>query len=282
MKGKNVLITGATGGIGRAAAEELARMGARVLGISRNPDKCSRVADEIQQVTGNKDVHYLCANLSSMAHVRQVAKDATAHFPQIHVLINNVGAIHFFREESADGFELTFALNHLSGFFLTNLLLDHLRSSAPARIINVSSSAQFNGKMHFDDLQLKRSYGFMKAYSQSKLANMLFTYELARRLEGSGVTVNAMHPGLVQTNIATNNNALVRLGQKIILRNSRTPEHGARTIVYLASSLEVEDISGKYFIDEKPVPSARASYNEADAVRLWSESEALLRPFQES
>ena len=279
MDGKNILITGATAGIGRAAAEALAGMGANVLGVSRSPDKCERIADEIRSTTGNENVRYMCANLALMEHVRQTAADVRAEFQHIDVLINNVGAIFYRREETPEGFERTLALNHLSGFLLTNLLLDRIVAGAPARIVNVSSSAQFSGKIDFDDLQLVDGYQPFRAYSQSKLANMLFTYELNRRIEGQGVTVNAMHPGLVKTDIGTNDNPLVRFVQKIILSTSRTPEKGAETIVHLAASPEVEGVSGKFFIDKKAVSSARASYQQETAARLWTVTESLLTPY---
>jgi NAD(P)-dependent dehydrogenase (short-subunit alcohol dehydrogenase family) len=279
MEGKNILITGATAGIGLAAVEALAGKGAKVLGISRDPEKCLLVAEKVRQKTGNPDVFYLSANLASLAQVRQAAEDVLSRLPKIDILINNVGAIFYKRGETVDGFERTFALNHLSNFLFTNLLLDRILQSAPARIINVSSSAQFRGVIEFDDLQAKRKYRIMKAYGQSKLANMLFTYELDRRLEGKNVTVNAMHPGLVKTDIATNKNFLVRTVQRFILRNSRSPAKGAETIVYLASSPEVEGVSGKFFIDKKAVKSASASYNVEDASRLWSISESLTDSF---
>jgi NAD(P)-dependent dehydrogenase (short-subunit alcohol dehydrogenase family) len=275
IKGKTVVITGATAGIGLAAARALAAMGARVAGVSRDPDKCARVAGELRATTGNGDIGIFCADLSSMESVRQLAADLLARFPRIDVLVNNAGGMYVRRVLTADGFERTFALNHLSNFLLTRLLLDRLAASAPARIINVSSSAQYGGRIHFDDLQLARGYAAMKAYRQSKLANVLFTYELDRRLQGTGVTANAMHPGLVRTDITKDNGWLFRLFQPLALMGSRTPEEGARTIVYLASSPEVEGVSGKFFIDERPVRSAEASYNREDGARLWEMSESL-------
>jgi NAD(P)-dependent dehydrogenase (short-subunit alcohol dehydrogenase family) len=277
MHNKTVIITGATAGIGLAAAEELAEMGARVVGISRDPDKCARVAGQLQEKTGNGDIGFFCADLSSLTEVRRVADDLLAQFPRIDILINNAGAIFVRRKLTVDGIERTFALNHLSNFLLTDLLLDRIAASAPARIINVSSSSHYKGRIHFDDPQLKRGYAAFRAYQQSKLANVLFTYELDRKLKGNGVTVNAMHPGLVRTDIAKDNGWLFRLFQPLYLKWSRTPEEGARTIVYLASSAEVEGVSGKFFIDERPVRSAKASYNLEDAARLWELSDGLVR-----
>jgi NAD(P)-dependent dehydrogenase (short-subunit alcohol dehydrogenase family) len=205
-----------------------------------------------------------------------VADDLLAQFPRIDVLINNVGGLFVRRQLTVDGIEKTLALNHLSNFLLTDLLLDRITASAPARIVNVSSSSHYKGRIHFGNLQLERGYAAFKAYQQSKLANVLFTYELDRNLNGNGVTVNAMHPGLVRTDIAKDNGWLFRLLQPLFLIRSRTPEEGARTIVYLASSPEVEEVSGQFYIDERPVRSAEASYNEADAARLWKVSEKLV------
>lgn len=279
LKGKTIVITGATAGIGRATAEALAARGARVVGISRDPEKCARVASEIRATTGNRHMSFLVADLARMQEVRQVCEDLLNQLPRIDVLVNNVGAIFYRRGETAESFERTFALNHLSGFLTTLLLARRLIASAPARIVNVSSSAQFSGKMHFDDLQFEKRYFSFRAYGQSKLANMLFTYELARRLEGTGVTVNAMHPGLVQTDIGTAGNALVRIVQKWILRSQRTPEEGARTVVYLAASPEAAGVHGKFFIDEQETRSARASYDTAAAARLWKMSAAMVAPY---
>jgi NAD(P)-dependent dehydrogenase (short-subunit alcohol dehydrogenase family) len=277
MKGKTVVITGATAGIGLAAARALAAMGARVAGVSRDPDKCARVAGELRETTGNGDIGIFCADLSSMKSVRQLADDLLARFPRIDVLINNAGGIYVRRVLTVDGFERTFALNHLSYFLLTRRLLDRLTASAPARIVNVSSSSHYSSRIHFDDLQLAGKYSAMRAYGQSKLANLLFTYELDRRLKGTGVTANAVHPGLVRTDITKDNGWLFRLFQPLVLMGSRTPEEGARPIVYVASSPEVEGVSGAYFIDERPVRSSDASYNPDDAARLWNMSENLVR-----
>ena len=276
MKGKTIIITGATAGIGLAAAEELAGMGARVIGISRDPDKCARVSGELRVATGNGEIGFFCADLSSQAEIRRVAHDLLAQFPRIDVLINNVGGLFVRRELTVDGIEKTFALNHLSYFQLTDLLLDRITASAPARIVNVSSSSHYKGRIHFGNLQLERGYAAFKAYQQSKLANVLFTYELDRKLNGNGVTVNAMHPGLVRTDIAKDNGWLFRLLQPLFLMRSRSPEEGAQTIVYLASSPEVEGVSGQFYIDERPVRSAVASYNEEVAARLWKVSKDLV------
>lgn len=276
MEGKTVVITGATAGIGYAAAHALAGMGAWVLGVSRSAERCARAADAIRSETGNPAVEMLCADLSSMPATDRVAEEIRERTERLDVLVNNAGAIFLRRRVSADGLEMTFALNHLSGFLLTSRLLDLLSASAPARIINVSSNAHYGARIRFEDLQLRRGYFAMTAYGQSKLANLLFTYELARRLSGSAVTVNAMHPGLVRTNIARDNGFLAALVQRWILRAARSPEKGAETIVFLAAAPEVEGVNGKFFIDREPVRSSARSYTESDAARLWAVSETLL------
>ncbi len=279
MHGKTVLITGATNGIGEAAARALAGMGARLIGVGRNPEKCARVAHSIRQQTGNPEVTYLLADLSDLTQVVRLAAEVRQRFPSLHVLINNAGAFFLRRQLNQQGIEMTFALNHLSYFLLTNLLLEPLRASAPARIVVVASGAHNTGAIHFDDLNLSHGYNGWKAYAQSKLANVLFTYELDRRLKGSGVTVNCMTPGFVATGIGKNNGFLVRLALWPLHRlGAQTPEEGARTVVYLAASPEVEGVSGKYYIAEKPVSSSPVSYDEGAARRLWEVSEALVRP----
>jgi NAD(P)-dependent dehydrogenase (short-subunit alcohol dehydrogenase family) len=270
MNNKIVMITGATAGIGAVAARELARLGANVVGVGRNPEKCTVFAAHIQNETGNPRVEYLVADLSSQAQVRQLAEVFSTRYTRLDVLVNNAGAYISRRQESVDGIEMTFALNHLNYFLLTDLLLDILKASAPARIVNVSSNAHVGGRINFADIESRRRYISWAAYAQSKLANVLFTYELARRLDGNRVTANALHPGFVASDFGHNNRDLVgwgtRVAQNIV---GRSPEHGARTIIYLASSPEVEGVSGKYFVDEKAVPSSPASYDEDTAKRLW-------------
>jgi NAD(P)-dependent dehydrogenase (short-subunit alcohol dehydrogenase family) len=276
MDNKIVMVTGATAGIGAVAALELARLGATVVGVGRNPEKCAAVTAHIQKETSNPRVEYLVADLSSQTQVRQLADAFATKYTRLDVLINDAGGYFSKRQESVDGIEMTFALNHLSYFLLTNLLVDVLKASAPARIVNVASHAHMGSQIDFADIESRRRYLSWTAYGQSKLANVLFTYELARRLEGSEVTANALHPGFVASNFGHNNHDLVgwgnRIAQKIAGRN---PEEGARTIIYLASSPEVEGISGKYFVDEKAVPSSPASYDEDTARRLWELSEKI-------
>jgi len=276
LKAKTVLITGATAGIGLAAAEMLAPRVGTLIGISRDADKCRRVAERLRRLSGNPNVDFFSADLSSLVEVRRAAGLFLERYPRLEVLINNAGGFYFERRVSADGLERTFALNHLNYFLLTDLLLERLRSCAPARIINVSSNAQFSGQIHFEDPQLAGGYGSMKAYAQSKLANMLFTVELARRLAGSGVTVNAMHPGLVRTHLAQDNGWLARLLQPLVLAFARSPRRGADTIVYQAVSPKVEGVSGKFFVDRRQVRPARAAADPQIAGRLWDLSVKLV------
>jgi NAD(P)-dependent dehydrogenase (short-subunit alcohol dehydrogenase family) len=222
-------------------------------------------------------VDYLLADLSVQAQVRQLAADFKARYERLDVLVNNAGAIFLRRQVSADGIEMTLAVNHLAYFLLTNLLLEPLKASAPSRVVNVASNSHFGQHLDFDNLELKRGYNPLRAYGRSKLCNLYFTYELARRLkdEGTGVTVNAMHPGFVATNMGANNGRLVRFFLPLIHRNSLTPEQGASTAVYLASSPEVEGLTGKYFVREREVASDPVSYDESAASRLWEVSERM-------
>jgi len=276
MIDKVCLVTGATAGIGAVTARELARMGATVVGVSRNPDKCATVGERVKTETGNPQVEFLSADLSSQAQVRRLAEAFKHKYDRLDALVNNAGAYYFTRQECVDGIELSFALNHLGYFLLTNLLLDLIKASAPARIVNVSSNAHHVAKINFADPEGRRRYSGWAAYGQSKLANLLFTYELARRLEGTGVTANALHPGFVASSFAHNNGWLVAWGTKFAQKLAgRTPEEGARTVIYLATSPEVEGVTGKYFVDEKAVASSPASYDVAVAKRLWGVSEQM-------
>lgn len=274
MDGKVVLITGATNGIGKVAALELAKQGAQIVLVGRNPAKTEATVSEIKAQTGSSTVEGLIADLSSLAEIRKLADQFRQRYSRLDVLINNAGAFYASRQESVDGFELTFALNHLSYFLLTNLLLDMLKASAPARIVNVSSSAHLGAALNFSDLQSRQSYamGGFRTYSDTKLENILFTYELARRLAGTGVTVNALHPGRVATGFGHNNSGVARLFIGLLDRFAITPEQGADTILYLASSPDVEGVTGKYWDKRKAIQSSAASYNEADQKRLWEVS----------
>ena len=276
MQGKICLITGGSDGIGYVASRELARMGARVVIVGRNSAKTEAAVQQIIADTDNPAVEYLLADLSSQREVRRVAAEAMEHVPHLDVLLNNAGAIFLSGGRSVDGIEMTFALNHLSYFLLTNLLLEHLRKAPRARIINVSSCAHESpGKFRMEDLADPSGKGRYPAYKRSKLCNILFTYELARRLEGENITVNALHPGLVRTNIARNNGLLGRVVNFFIRVRGITPDQGAETPVYLAVSPEVEGVSGKYFVDCRPVPSIGMSYDAELAARLWDISTSL-------
>lgn len=274
MDRKVVVVTGATSGMGKAVALELAKKGATVVIVGRNSAKTQATLKEIVEQSGHSAGDGLVGDLSSMVEVRRLAKELRTRYSRLDVLINNAGAIFARRQSTVDGYERTFALNHLAYFLLTNLLLDILKASAPSRIVNVSSRSHEGGTIHFDDLQGERSYGIGggRAYSQSKLANIMFTYELARRLAGTGVTVNALHPGTVATGFGENNGGVMGLGMKIFHRFAIAPEEGADTITYLASSPEVEGISGRYWAKRRPVRSSPASYDETAQRRLWDVS----------
>lgn len=275
MQGKICLVTGATSGIGKVSAEALAGMGARVIVGARNLDKAERTVADIRTRTGNDEVEYLLADLSIQAEVRRLAEKVQEQYTHLDVLLNNAGAMYFRRQVSADGFELTWATNHLNYFLLTQLLLPMLEKSAAGRVVNVASSAHWRGVIQFDDLQFERGYSPMKVYGQSKLANILFTRELARRLEGSQVTANAVHPGLVATNFGQNF-GLARLIGKIFLSGAKSAEEGAQTLIYLASSAEVQGVTGKFFVDLQEAPSSDRSKDEALARQLWEVSEEMV------
>jgi NAD(P)-dependent dehydrogenase (short-subunit alcohol dehydrogenase family) len=277
MTGQVVLVTGATNGIGKVTALELARKGATVVLVGRSESKAQATRDAIRRETGNEQVEVLIADLSSMEEVRGLAAAFEQRYDRLDVLANDAGAMFTSRQETVDGFERTFALNHLAYFLLTNLLLDLLQASAPARIVNVSSDAHQNAYIDFDDLQSVHGYNGLRVYGRSKLMNLLFTYELARRLEGTGVTANAVHPGFVNSGFAKNNGGLIRFGLSLIGRLvAIPPEEGAQTLIYLSSSPEVEGVTGKYFVKRKPVRSSEASYNAEDARRLWAVSAQLV------
>ncbi len=271
MHGKVCLVTGATSGIGLVTARELARQGATVFIVGRSLERCDGAVDQIRAESNvaAAAVGSFVADLSSQADVRRLASSVRDRASRLDVLINNAGGIFLTRQESVDGIEMTLALNHLSYFHLTNLLLPQINQGHPARIINVASDAHKGTSINFDDIEGKQRFSAWRAYQQSKLANILFTYELARRLEGTNVTVNALHPGFVRTNIfrhPTWRAWLVRRAADLI---ALSPERGARTSVYLASSTEVAGISGRYFVKEKPATSSPQSHDQAAASRLW-------------
>ena len=277
MNGKICLVTGATSGIGKATALALAQLGATVVIVSRSSARCAEVVKEIKRISGNDAVEALIADLSIMAEVRQVADQFKAKYQQLHVLINNAGGAYGKRQVTSEGFEKTFALNHLGCFLLTRLLLDTLKASAPARIINVSSDAHKTAYLDFDDLQSQKGNFVFNAYGRSKLAVVVFSYELARRLNGKGVTVNVLHPGLVRTGFASNMGAVPAAVINFFMRFvALTPEQGAQTSVYLAASPEVENVTGKYWEKCQAVPSGSATYDTATWRRLWEVSDRMV------
>ncbi len=276
MNDKICLVTGANSGIGKVTAKVLAAGGATVILVCRNREKGEAARAEIVRETRNENTRLMIADFSDLNQIKRLAAEVRAKYSRLHTLVNNAGAYNGKRTLTVDGYETTFAVNHLGYFLLTVELIDLLKSSAPARIVNVASEAQRNSHIDFDDLNLENGYTGWKSYAQSKLANVLFTYQLARRLEGTGVTANCMHPGFVGTNIFNNvrgvGGALVRL----ITPFMRTPEKGADTIIWLASSPDVEGITGKYFIDRQERTSNRESYDSKIAERLWEVSEQLI------
>src|SRR5256714_8787580 len=278
MQGKICMVTGANSGIGKATALALAQMGATVVMVCRDRARGEEARSEITTKSRNNAVDLLQADLSSQESIRQLVEHFKQRYTQLHVLINNAGAAFPGRRETVDGLEMTFAVNYLAPFLLTNLLLDKLKASAPTRIVNVSSGSHQSGYIKMDDLVLEKGYRLMRAYGQSKLALVLFTYELARRLQGTGVTANCLHPGFVATNIGQNGvgsvgRSIVKL---IFSRLGISPEEGAKTSIYLASSPEIEGVTGKYFAKSIPVRSAPISYDETLQGQLWDESVKLV------
>jgi len=276
MDGRVCVITGATSGIGRAAASELAALGARVVIVARDPVRGAAARDEISRETRNHEVALEVADLKSQRQVRDLAARLLAALPEIHVLVNNAGLALAERRLTEDGLEETFAVNHLAPFLLTNLLLDRLRASAPARVVTVASAAHRGAVIPFDDLNGERGFSGWLAYGWTKLANILFTIELARRLEGSGVTATCLHPGVVATGFGREGPFLIRefqrfLGRLLLL----DPTQGADTLVWLASSPEVEGASGGYYAKRRLQAPSRAARDVAAARRLWQVSERL-------
>src|SRR5215210_5479890 len=275
MGEKVCLITGATSGIGKATAVGLANMGASVVMVGRDRGKGEAALAEITEKSTNASVELMLVDLSSQQEIRRLADEFKEAYPRLGVLINNAGVFRSKRITTADGLEMTFAVNHLAYFSLTNLLLGVLEASAPSRIVNVASGDHSNGTIDFDDLQGEKEYKGPKAYSQSKLADVLFTYELARRLEGTGVTANCLHPGgrmPVRTNFGSGVSGVIGLMVRALRPLMISPEKGAETSIYLASSPEVEGVSGKYFVKRAEARSSDESYDEKIARRLWEVS----------
>jgi retinol dehydrogenase 14 len=277
MAGKVVLITGGTGGIGRATAIGLAAMGARVGITGRDRARAEQAAYEIRAASGNPTVDAFAADMTVQAEVRRLAVAVLDAYPRLHVLVNNVGGFWAHRHPTADGLERTFALNHLAPFLLTNLLLDRLKASKPARVVTVSSGAQAMGRIDFDDLQGSHNYSGQRAYNQSKLANVMFSNELARRLEGTGVTANALHPGVVRTNFGAEDQArFFAVVSRVLLPLLKTPAEGAKTSIYLASSPDMGGVTGKFFANRKPKTTNTIARDSDMTARLWKVSGRLV------
>jgi len=276
MQGKVCLVTGANSGIGKATALGLAEMGARVVMVCRDRARGTAARDEIRSASGNDSVELLVADLASLGSVRKLAEHFVEAHERLHVLINNAAVLSPKRMETEDGFEMQFGVNHLAPFMLTNLLLERLKASGSTRVVNVSSMAHRGAKIDFEDLQSEKRYKMMRAYGQSKLGNVLFTYALAKRLAGTGVTANSLHPGIVRTGIFRDFPGPVRGLEKILggLILS-TPTKGTKTSLYVATSPEIEGIGGKYFEKCREAESSAESHDEAVAERLWSVSAAM-------
>jgi len=278
MAGKVVLITGGTGGIGKATAIGLAAIGARVGITGRDLARAEQAAADIRSASENPAVDAFAADMTSQAEVRRLAATVLDAYPRLHVLVNNVGGFWAHRHPTADGLERTFALNHLAPFLLTNLLLDRLKASAPARVVTVSSGAQSMGRIDFDDLQGALNYSGQRAYNQSKLANIMFTNELARRLDGAGVTATSVHPGVVRTNFGAEDQAwFFTIISRVVRPLLKTPAQGAQTPIYLASSPDMDGISGQFFVNRKPKTANKVAYDTDMTARLWRVSADLVK-----
>jgi len=274
---RTCLVTGATSGIGQATAIGLARKGARLILVARDPHRGEAAVAAVKAASGNPSVELVRADLASLDSVRTLAAGIRERAPSLHVLVNNAGVVNLTRETTPDGFETTFAVNHLAHFLLTRLLLDRLVSSAPARIVNVASEAHRFGSIDLADLQTeKKRYSWMRVYGASKLANVLFTYELARRLEQTGVTANCLHPGAVATRLGMNNGRIGRIVIPLLRPFFLSPEQGAETSIFLAASEQVEGVTGEYFVKCAPKASSRASRDARLARELWEASTRLV------
>ncbi|TMC64158.1 MAG: SDR family oxidoreductase [Chloroflexota bacterium] len=275
VAGKRVVLTGATNGIGLAAAVELARRGADLTLVARNQARAAEAIRRINAVSTGSSPDVLLADLASQASIRRLADELLAKYPRIQVLVNNAGAIYARRRMTADAIELTWAVNHLAPFLLTALLLDRLKASHPARIVTTSSGAHEGARIPFDDLNAERSWGGagFTRYGETKLANVLFTAELARRLDGTGVTANAFHPGLVATGFNRNNGVLMRIGMALTRPFARSPQKGAETLIWLVDAEEAGELNGAYVFDRRPFPPSPAAQNTETARQLWRVSE---------
>ena len=274
LQGKICLVTGSTSGMGKVTARELASKGATVVLVGRNREKGEATQAEMRRETGNENVDLLIADLSLLQEVRRLAAEFQQKYHHVHVLVNNAGAIYSSRNVTSEGLEATFAVNYLAPFLLTELLVETLKASAPARIVNVSTQVHRIGTIAFDNLQGEKRYATMSNYAQAKLAVILSTYELARRLEGTGVTVNVMSPGQMSSdNFNAGATGLLALVTKLTKPFVMTVEKGAQTEIYLATSPQVEGVTGKCFAKSQEKKSSRRSYDQALGQRLWQISE---------
>jgi len=276
LRGKICLVTGSTSGIGKVTARELANRGATVVLVSRSRAKGEATQAEIKQATGNQEVELLVADLGVLEDVRRLAAEFQHTHDHLHLLVNNAGAAYPRRTLTAEGLEATLAVNYLAPFLLTELLLDTLKASAPARIVNVSSAQHATVSMEFDNLQGEKAYATLRNYGQAKLALLLWTYELARRLEGTGVTVNALHPGITASNFPAGMTGPAAWAMKLSKPFLLTAEQGAQTTLYLATSPQVEGVTGKYFAKSQEKSSSSRSYDQTVGLRLWEVTEQLV------
>lgn len=280
LEGKTCLVTGATNGVGLETALGLAKLGGTVVMTARNDAKGKKALQDVISRSGSERLDLMMVDFASMASIRNFADEFKSKYDRLEVLVNNAGAVNMSRSETKDGFETTFGVNHLGYFLVTNLLLDLVKASAPARIVNVSSRAHMRAQMDFDDLNAETSYNGFTVYGRSKLANVLFTYELARRLDGTDVTANCLHPGVVRSGFGQNaNNG--RLGfifktfYTLAMPFTKSNAEGAETSIYLASSPDAEGVTGKYFADSREEPSSPASHDVESQKRLWEISEQM-------
>jgi retinol dehydrogenase 12 len=276
MEGRVIVVTGASAGIGAAAAVELARLGAQVVPVGRDAGRLERVARRISSAGNGASIEPQRADFASLDEVRGLARRLLDRHSRIDVLVNNAGALFGRREVSADGHELTFQVNHLAPFLLTNLLLDRLRESSPSRVVTTSSAAHTGGLVDLDDLELERSWSPWRAYASSKLANVLFTRELARRLDGEEVVANCLHPGVIRSRLGRNMGGAIRGGWAIARLFFRSPKRGAGAIVHLASSSEGQRVSGQYFVGTRPQTVVGQAADDFFAAELWRASEELV------
>jgi len=275
MRGRTCVVTGASSGIGRATARALAGLGADVVLVCRDVARSAAARADVAAASAGGAVDVVLGDLAVQRDVRRVAAELLARFPALHVLVHNAGVVNLRHATTPDGIEVVFAVNHLAPFLLTHLLRDRLVASAPARVVTVASAAHQLGTIDFDDLGRARAYRWMPVYAQSKLANVLFTYELARRLAGTGVTANCVHPGAVGTRLGQNNGRIATALTWLLRPLFRSAERGADTVVWLASAPDVATVTGRYFVDRRPRTSSAASRDEALARRLWDVSARL-------